>query len=188
MLLFYVLVFWLWGMWDLSYGTRDWTHTPALEDEVLTTGHQGSPPNSVLKQCLALGNWCTSSKVLSKCQRIPRKKALTPLKARLNRPPNNSGRIYKDNQSLREDLEKDRDFPPVHSGSISGYLVFFMHQARKGWSLFCPGAQVSTLRETVKEGKPGMLQSMGSQGVGHDLVTEQQKCLNVSKSRYKKWP
>ena len=26
-------------------------------------------------------------------------------------------------------------------------------------------------------GKPGVLQSMGSQGVGHDLVTEQQQCL-----------
>ena len=27
-------------------------------------------------------------------------------------------------------------------------------------------------------GKPGMLQSMGSQRVGHDLVTEQQQGLN----------
>ena len=30
------------------------------------------------------------------------------------------------------------------------------------------------LRERVEEGKPGMLQFMGSQRVGHDLVTEQQ--------------
>ena len=106
LLLFYILVFWPRGMWDLSYQTRDRTHTPALEDEVLTTGHQGSPPNSVLKWCLALGNWCTSPKVLSKYQRIPRKKALTPLKSRGNGPPNNSGRIDKDNQSLKEDLGK----------------------------------------------------------------------------------
>ena len=28
LLLFYVLVFWPWGMWDLSSPTRDWTHTP----------------------------------------------------------------------------------------------------------------------------------------------------------------
>ena len=26
--LFYVLAFWLWGMWDLSSPTRDWTQTP----------------------------------------------------------------------------------------------------------------------------------------------------------------
>ena len=30
------------------------------------------------------------------------------------------------------------------------------------------------LRERVEEGKPGMLQFMGSQRVGHDLATEQQ--------------
>ena len=28
LLLFYVLVFWPWGMWDLSSQTRDWTLTP----------------------------------------------------------------------------------------------------------------------------------------------------------------
>ena len=28
LLLFYVLVFWLRGMWDLNFPTRDWTHTP----------------------------------------------------------------------------------------------------------------------------------------------------------------
>ena len=27
---FYVLVFWLQGMWDLSFLTRDWTHTPCV--------------------------------------------------------------------------------------------------------------------------------------------------------------
>ena len=32
---------------------------------------------------------------------------------------------------------------------------------------------LSKLREIVKDGEPGMLQSMGSQGVGHDLATEQ---------------
>ena len=34
------------------------------------------------------------------------------------------------------------------------------------------------LREVVRIGKPGVLQSMGSQIVGHDLATEQQqKCV-----------
>ena len=37
---------------------------------------------------------------------------------------------------------------------------------------------LSKLRETVKDRKPGGLQSMGSQRVRHDLVTEQQRCLN----------
>jgi len=33
---------------------------------------------------------------------------------------------------------------------------------------------LSKLWETVKDWKPGVVQSMGSQNVGHDLVTEQQ--------------
>ena len=34
---------------------------------------------------------------------------------------------------------------------------------------------LSKLQEMVKEGKPGVLQSMGSQRVGLDWVTEQQQ-------------
>ena len=34
---------------------------------------------------------------------------------------------------------------------------------------------LSKLQEIVKDRKPGALQSVGSQRVGHDLVTEQQK-------------
>ena len=34
--LFYILVFW--GMWDLNFPTRVWTHNPELEGKVLTTG------------------------------------------------------------------------------------------------------------------------------------------------------
>ena len=45
LLLFYVLVFWPRGMWDLSSVTRDGTHTNALEGKVLTT----RPPG---KSCL----------------------------------------------------------------------------------------------------------------------------------------
>ena len=47
LLLFYVLVFWLRGMWDLSSRTRYRTLTPALEGEVLTTGLQGSPSRAL---------------------------------------------------------------------------------------------------------------------------------------------
>ena len=35
------------------------------------------------------------------------------------------------------------------------------------------------LQETVKEGKPGVLQSMGSQRVRHDLATEQQNAVTI---------
>ena len=38
LLLFYILVLWLRGMWDLSSPTRDRTRTPAMEGEVLSTG------------------------------------------------------------------------------------------------------------------------------------------------------
>ena len=35
LLLFYVLGFWLWGMWDFSSPTRDWTCTPCTERKSL---------------------------------------------------------------------------------------------------------------------------------------------------------
>ena len=38
---------------------------------------------------------------------------------------------------------------------------------------------LSKLWETVKEGKSGMLQSMGSQTTGHNLVTEQQQNISI---------
>ena len=34
---------------------------------------------------------------------------------------------------------------------------------------------LSELQETVRDGAPGVLQSMGLQRVGHDLATEQQQ-------------
>ena len=36
---------------------------------------------------------------------------------------------------------------------------------------------LSKLQETVEEGEPGMLQSMGSQRGSYDLATEQHNCL-----------
>ena len=39
-----------------------------------------------------------------------------------------------------------------------------------------------TLGDGEGQGKPGVLQSMGSQRVGHDLVTEQQVLLNQSET------
>ena len=42
-----------------------------------------------------------------------------------------------------------------------------------GWGII--DMSLSKLRETVRAEKPGMLQSVGSQRVGHHLVTEQQQ-------------
>ena len=45
LLLFYVLFFWLQGMWDLSPRPGIEPTPPALESEVLTTGPPGKSPN-----------------------------------------------------------------------------------------------------------------------------------------------
>ena len=47
LLLFDILIFWLRDLCDLSSSTRDQTHTPALESEVLTTGPPGKFPRKV---------------------------------------------------------------------------------------------------------------------------------------------
>ena len=43
---------------------------------------------------------------------------------------------------------------------------------------------LSKLQETVKDGKPGVLQSMRSQRVRHDLATKQQKQDKFSEVKY----
>ena len=50
LLLFYVLLFWQGGMWDLSFLTRDQMSTPALEGEVLI--------NNICLFLVALGLHC----------------------------------------------------------------------------------------------------------------------------------
>ena len=44
LLLFYILLFWPWGTWDLNSLTRDQTRTSSPEGEVLTTGPPGKSP------------------------------------------------------------------------------------------------------------------------------------------------
>ena len=46
-----------------------------------------------------------------------------------------------------------------------------------GWHHSSMDMSLSKLWEIVKDGKPGVLQSMGSQSIGHDLETEQQQGL-----------
>ena len=50
MLLFYVLVCWLRGMWDLSFLTRDWTHNPCTGSQNLN--HQITREASPLTKIL----------------------------------------------------------------------------------------------------------------------------------------
>ena len=53
--LFYVLIFWPQGIWDLGSPTRDQTHAPHI-DEVLTTG----PPGKSLHYGLSQDIECSS--------------------------------------------------------------------------------------------------------------------------------
>ena len=46
-----------------------------------------------------------------------------------------------------------------------------------GWHHDSMAMSWNKLREIAKTGKPGVLQSMGSQRVGHDLVTEQEQII-----------
>ena len=39
---------------------------------------------------------------------------------------------------------------------------------------------LAKLEDMVREGRPGMLQSMGSQRVGHNWATEQQQCNRIN--------
>ena len=55
---FYDLVSWLWDMWDLSFLTRDWPHTPSLEGEVLTTGLPGKSLCLLLRRLLGSLTQC----------------------------------------------------------------------------------------------------------------------------------
>ena len=64
--LFYVLVFWSWGIWDLSSPTRDWTHsrTPCIEKWSLshwTTREAPLHPFQCLDSHLSLG-WKNKSR------------------------------------------------------------------------------------------------------------------------------
>ena len=51
LLLFYISVFWLVGMWGLSSPTRDRISTPALEGKVLTTRPPAKSPTSLSGGC-----------------------------------------------------------------------------------------------------------------------------------------
>ena len=57
LLLFYVLYFWLRGVWDLSSLTRDPTCTPALEGKVLTTGPPGKSLRYIFYKYIFFNLW-----------------------------------------------------------------------------------------------------------------------------------
>ena len=58
-------------------------------------------------------------------------------------------------------------------------------QQRMGWLAHINSMSLSKLWEIVKDRKPAMLQSTGSQTAGHDLVTEQ-KILKIKNQEEQK--
>ena len=52
LLLFYALVPWLWGMWDLSFLTRDGTCTPWIGRQSPTAGWPRNSTTCILNSCL----------------------------------------------------------------------------------------------------------------------------------------
>ena len=52
LLLFYVLYFWLWGMWDLSALTRDWTRAPSFGRRSLNPWTTKEVPRVILNTLL----------------------------------------------------------------------------------------------------------------------------------------
>ena len=56
--LFCVLAFWLLSMRELSSLTRDDTHPPALEGEIITSGPPEESPTYPLKRWLLGFLWC----------------------------------------------------------------------------------------------------------------------------------
>ena len=44
-------------------------------------------------------------------------------------------------------------------------------------------AQTWALQEMVQTGRPGVLQSLGLQRVGHDWATQQQQCMSTHPQR-----
>ena len=57
LLLFYILVFWPQGMWELSSLNRGWSVTPALKVEGLTTGPAGKSQFCYLYDLLTYKGW-----------------------------------------------------------------------------------------------------------------------------------
>ena len=58
-------------------------------------------------------------------------------------------------------------------GQHKGFLL--LHFSDIMYSMtYSMGMNLSKFQETARKGKPSMLQSMGSQRIRHDLVTEQQ--------------
>ena len=71
--LFYALVFWPQCMWDLSFPTRDRTHTCALEGKVLTTAPPGKFPFIMfckdLLCCLGFPGGASGKEPVCQCRR-----------------------------------------------------------------------------------------------------------------------
>ena len=59
--LFFVLVFWPWGMWNFSFLIRDWTHTPCIGRRSLHHWTAREVASLVHLRNMCCGLLCTSS-------------------------------------------------------------------------------------------------------------------------------
>ena len=83
--------------------------------------------------------------------------------------------MKKENNRFRKDPDAAEDWRQEEKGMTEDEMVGWYHRLNGHES-------EQTLGDGEGQGRPGMLQSMGSQRVGHDLVTEQQVLLNQSTS------
>ena len=120
LLLFYVLVFWPWGMWDLSTPTGIEPVPPALEGKVSTTG----PPGKSLP-CLLTWAWPSMwfalvNGRLAKDTRLETKLHFTTRRTCLG------NLLFKDDETRGADLDPTYSF----------VMVNFMYQF--DWAMGCP--------------------------------------------------
>ena len=84
-------------------------------------------------------------------------------------PPDAKGQL------IRKDLDAGKDWRQEEKGTTENEMVGRHHQPNGHEFEQTPGDG---------EGQPGMLQSMGSQRVGHDLATKQQQQYNIFSSTH----
>ena len=119
-------------------------------------------------------NWCFWTVVLEKTLESPLDyKEIKPVNPKGNQPWIFTGRTGAEapilwapdakNRLSRKDPDAGKDWRQ-EKGTTKDEMV--------GWRHKLNGMSLSKLQEVVKTGKPGMLQSMGSQKVGHDCATE----------------